>query len=231
MYNQAASGQYNDKVLEKCDGCGRTFNPEALTKHQKMCKGASASAEKPPMPAARPKALMCYICGREYGTASLEIHIKTCKKKWDIEQEKKPKHQRRPCPEAPANFGQIVDGGPITDSKLGSYNEAAFDNYNNKALEKCSGCSRTFNPDALVRHKKMCLKGREEENKSPNLPAMKPKALMCYICGREYGTASLEIHLRTCKKKFETEQSKLPLNKRKPVPEAPKTLDEVKVVG
>ena len=31
----------------------------------------------------RPKTLICYICGREYGSASLEIHLKTCKKKWE----------------------------------------------------------------------------------------------------------------------------------------------------
>lgn len=31
----------------------------------------------------RPKALVCYICGREFGTASLEIHLKTCKRKWE----------------------------------------------------------------------------------------------------------------------------------------------------
>lgn len=42
-------------------------------------------------PAMKPKALMCYICGREYGTSSLEIHLKSCKKKWEIEQEKLPK--------------------------------------------------------------------------------------------------------------------------------------------
>lgn len=47
---------------------------------------------------------------------------------------------------------------------------------------------------------------------------VRPKALMCYICGREFGTASLEIHLKTCKKKFELEQSKVPLRQRKPVP-------------
>ena len=33
----------------------------------------------------RPKTLVCFICGREYGTKSLEIHIKTCEKKWDNE--------------------------------------------------------------------------------------------------------------------------------------------------
>ena len=46
----------------------------------------------------RPKTLVCYICGREYGTRSLEIHIKTCEKKWDYEQNKLPKSKRKPCP-------------------------------------------------------------------------------------------------------------------------------------
>ena len=35
----------------------------------------------------------------------------------------------------------------------------------------------------------------------------KPKALVCYICGREFGTASLEIHLKSCKKKWETHEA------------------------
>lgn len=54
--------------------------------------------------AARPVACACYICGREYGTHSLQIHIKTCKKKWEIEQSKLPKKKRRPCPEPPQEF-------------------------------------------------------------------------------------------------------------------------------
>ena len=88
LYNDAAADQFNNKVLEKCDGCGRTFNPDSLIKHQKLCtKGVSNASPKPPKAVMRPKLLMCYICGREYGTMSLEIHIKTCKKKWDIEQE------------------------------------------------------------------------------------------------------------------------------------------------
>ena len=33
--------------------------------------------------AAKPRAVMCYICGREYGTKSIDIHLKTCKKKWE----------------------------------------------------------------------------------------------------------------------------------------------------
>lgn len=78
----------------------------------------------------------------------------------------------------------------------------------------------------------MCLKGKPEaENTSPNMPQARPKALMCYICGREFGTKSLEIHIKTCKKKFELEQSQLPMNKRKAVPSAPQSFDEVAIGG
>jgi len=57
----------------------------------------------------KPKALVCYICGREYGTRSLEIHIKTCAKKWDVEQNKLPKRvKRKPCPQAPHGFANMI---------------------------------------------------------------------------------------------------------------------------
>ena len=56
----------------------------------------------------KPKTLVCYIwyifiylfwnSGREFGTSSLEIHLKSCKQKWEIEESKKPKGQRRPVP-------------------------------------------------------------------------------------------------------------------------------------
>lgn len=39
--------------------------------------------------------------GREYGSASIEIHLKSCKKKWDTEEGNKPLKERRPCPVAP----------------------------------------------------------------------------------------------------------------------------------
>jgi hypothetical protein len=58
----------------------------------------------------KPKTLVCYICGREFGTASLEIHLKACKKKWEIEQSEKPKHERKPLPEPPKNFDDMLAG-------------------------------------------------------------------------------------------------------------------------
>ena len=62
---------------------------------------------------------------------------------------------------------------------------------------------------------------------SPTKVLSRPKALVCYICGKEYGTHSLEIHLKTCKKKWEEEQALKPVGERKPVPEPPKQLQEV----
>lgn len=49
----------------------------------------------------RPKAVMCHICGREFGTASISIHIPQCEKKWIDQESQKPKNQRRPVPKAP----------------------------------------------------------------------------------------------------------------------------------
>lgn len=42
-----------------------------------------------------------------------------------------------------------------------AYNQQAFKDYNDKALEKCVGCGRTFLPDRLVVHQRSCLKGKD----------------------------------------------------------------------
>jgi hypothetical protein len=47
---------------------------------------------------------------------------------------------------------------------MDEYNDAAFDNYNTKALVPCPNCARTFLPDSLVKHQKMCDKNH---GKSP----------------------------------------------------------------
>jgi hypothetical protein len=49
----------------------------------------------------RPRSVMCHICGREFGTASISIHVPQCEKKWIDAENKKPKSQRRPVPKAP----------------------------------------------------------------------------------------------------------------------------------
>ena len=123
----------------------------------------------------RPKTIICYICGREYGTRSLEIHIKSCEKKWEIEQQNLPKKQRRPCPQAPAGFENVIrvaqgkkpiisatdqqpssqefdipiKPGMSQEAVMAQYNDAAFKNWDQNVLEPCPNCNRTFLPRSL----------------------------------------------------------------------------------
>lgn len=45
--------------------------------------------------------MVCYICGREFGTKSISIHEPQCLEKWKIQNAKLPKSQQRPEPKKP----------------------------------------------------------------------------------------------------------------------------------
>jgi len=105
---------------------------------------------------AMPKSITCYICGRGYGTRSIKIHLKSCIKKWDIIQSRKPKKERRPCPTAPKGFDQMMSKKKITRKDIQKVNEEAFEEYNETALEMCPYCHRSFNYNAFKRHGKIC---------------------------------------------------------------------------
>ena len=47
------------------------------------------------------KTVVCYICGREFGSQSITIHEPQCLKKWKRENDDLPKGQRRPMPQKP----------------------------------------------------------------------------------------------------------------------------------
>ena len=96
---------------------------------------------------ARPTALVCYLCGREFGTASLDIHLKSCTKKWDTQEAYKPARDRKPLPQPPSEITALADGAP-SDSQMKLYNDAATEQFNNLVLEPCTRCGRTFNPEA-----------------------------------------------------------------------------------
>ena len=56
----------------------------------------------------KPRALVCYICGREYGTKNIEKHIKSCQQKWNNEQQDLQPEDRKDCPEPPPGFFSVV---------------------------------------------------------------------------------------------------------------------------
>ena len=112
----------------------------------------------------RPIGVMCYICGREFGKASIAIHIPQCEKKWNNEQLKLPKKQRRPIPSKPMEYERIISGdlkGKDFQTAMDQYNQQAFDDFNKKSLLECKNCGRTFLPKPLEIHSRSCRPGTE----------------------------------------------------------------------
>jgi hypothetical protein len=113
--------------------------------------------------AGRPVAVICYICGRQYGRSSLGIHLKQCKKLWEQREALKPRGERKPVPQAPLGFERRIATGDIEHMSAGAIqaqNTAAFESYNNDALDPCPHCGRTMLPKALEIHLRSCRPGR-----------------------------------------------------------------------
>lgn len=100
------------------------------------------------------KTVVCYICGREFGSSSITIHEPQCMKKWKAENNNLPKSQRRPPPKKPEILPNI--DGKIDNER---FNEAAWQSSQSQMLP-CENCGRTFNPDRLPIHQRGCKPSR-----------------------------------------------------------------------
>ena len=224
----------------------------------------------------KPKALMCCICGCEYGSTSLEIHFKKCSKTngRDIPEE---------CSEL---FTRIQNKEKLTSEDYDLFNDFASEHYKANTLVPCPNCNRRFAPDRLDIHLKGCktkintistnktskaptvngtqvkkasiipTKFNDDKNSGNQLDEMKsnfkgggggglstqtgnqlsksaqfgkskPSFLVCYICGREFGKHSLEIHLEKCAEKKYNEDIKTMSKKEIKIPSIPDALTEI----
>ncbi|XP_050402830.1 zinc finger protein 474 [Patella vulgata] len=197
--------------------------------------------KEPPKKQQAPRFVLCYICGRQFGTQSIAIHEPKCLEKWKAENKQLPKEQRRPLPKKPEVIGSsngTVDYNAMNDAAW----QAAQSN-----LVPCPNCGRTFNPDRLQVHLRAC---KPKDGSSPAVqttpsgssnvgsvtgssfggkqrdasPEKGPRTLVCYICGREFGTKSLPIHEPQCLEKWKVQNKKLPKEQRRPLPKRPQGL-------
>lgn len=106
----------------------------------------------------RPIGLICPLCGREFGTASLEFHMKSCRVKFEREQQDLPKNLRRSADKIIASYNQNAMVRGSGGYNFDDLNNQAFDTYKKEALVPCSNCGRTFLPDRLIVHQRSCLK-------------------------------------------------------------------------
>merc|ERR1739838_79224 len=105
----------------------------------------------------------CYLCGRDFGTRSIAIHVPNCAKKWEDEQKKLPKSERRSPPQAPGNFDRVMTG-QLEGEELKEFNMAAVKQWNEAVLVSCDHCKRTFFPNKLTKHQKACTKDKPMGN-------------------------------------------------------------------
>jgi len=119
-----------------------------------------------------PPGVTCYICGRRYGTASIEIHIQQCKELFVAREMKKDRSERLPLPKDPAL--SLTNGtkkaSEMTKDELAEVNRLADEAAAN-ALAQCEFCGRRFAPEKLPIHNKACTKEhpskRSEEGAAP----------------------------------------------------------------
>lgn len=172
----------------------------------------------------KPNLPACHLCGRQFGTSSLKIHQKSCAERYERERGRAaPK-----APESPFAGGggeeRPLKPGPDAARAIDEYNDAAYEAWAGD-LEPCSFCSRKFLPDRLAVHMRGCNKrgGGSGGDSDAALGSKKAEKSggggrqtlpVCYLCGREFGTASLQIHIKACKEKYERERGK-------PAPEPP----------
>ncbi|XP_071517846.1 uncharacterized protein [Panulirus ornatus] len=165
--------------------------------------------------------LVCYICGREFGSRSLPIHQPQCLEKWKRENERLPKHRQRPLPQEPT--------GPLTHDE---WNEYAWKTAQAQ-LVPCEWCGRTFFPERLEVHQRGCKPppgaAKKTQRNRPDssgtlfnasLNVAKP-TVVCYICGREFGTMSISIHEPQCLRKWKLQNDNLPASLQRPEPRKP----------
>lgn len=163
---------FNRMLDEKSIKNGGSFATEA--QFQEMNKGFKETIKKSKepikqkrAPGQRPISLVCPLCGREFGTMSLKIHMKTCKTKFEQQQMNLDPKLRRNADQIIKNYeknqamlNQGV-GGKGGYANMDALNDQAFEQYNKDALVKCEFCGRTFLPERLPAHQKLCSKHPE----------------------------------------------------------------------
>ena len=95
---------------------------------------------------------VCYLCSREFGTSSIEIHIKECKKRYEREHGKPPPE---PVVELPGSGGADDERGIPVAKDWAAYNEQSWAQAQAN-LSRCERCGRTFAVNRLPVHYRSC---------------------------------------------------------------------------
>lgn len=137
-------------------------------------------------PGSAPNFVFCYLCGRQFGKASIGFHRPQCYLKKMIEWERGNPSTRGPKPVDPETHDKQIKARMQEDPSFGTggagaggraggggfrgnnrravndlerFNQAEMEAYNTTALAPCPNCGRTFLPDRLEVHLRSCKPG------------------------------------------------------------------------
>lgn len=167
------------------------------------------STNRPGRTTSRPVLQRCYLCGNEFGSASIGIHIPQCYNKKISQWQQGNPSTRGPKPKHPETVNWKGEGLSKTENQEVQAKEFEA------GLSPCPNCGRTFLPDRLPIHLKGCKPSgsHTSQKRKPSPPNSNesggtgskikrssgpPVLPRCYLCGQQFGTMSIGIHVPQC---------------------------------
>lgn len=179
--------------FRQCTKCGMVTAADKISIHQRLCRAPRMSTgtvaipsthdllrvERNPQPRAcsstQPhKPVLCYICGRKYGSQSISIHEPQCLKKFNSQNDQLPIDERLPLPRRRGSVARVLlreeeevmvarlpkkvfmDGKSEPKERLiQRYLESCYSEFE-KELLPCKNCGRTFAAERLILHQPNC---------------------------------------------------------------------------
>ena len=222
---------------EQCKFCGERFSRHSLQLHMKYCREASGVpkmytvVEQPSTESSKLRSagatvgatLESSVVGAVELSRNLSQHVQLL----ELPQQMRPRTRS-------LDHSALLDRGLTLPSINGP-----------SSVSRCGTCREVIDTGSLTAHRKTCRPSPRTVTKGEiTFPALTPRPRMttstshrpqpnsqvatnlkkrpttvvCYICGREYGSKSISIHEPQCLKRFELENSQLPVNERKPLP-------------
>ncbi|OLQ06199.1 Zinc finger protein 474 [Symbiodinium microadriaticum] len=189
-----------------------------------------------------PCLVACHVCSREFGAASIDVHLEQCIKKWEDAQQLKPRQHRESVPECPnlapdmtqADFNRVVRarfrrrcahcGKDMHVDQLPAHLRSCPRADVPEAPHVqiiCQSCGRAFPDDhSLQQHLAVCgLEVPGEESQVVPIPM--PFHMTCHLCGCNFGSKSFEIHVQYCQQKWQMQEMLKEADQRRPVPSPP----------
>eukprot|EP00758_Cryptobia_borreli_P002759 Tbor_TRINITY_DN3263_c0_g1::TRINITY_DN3263_c0_g1_i1::g.23761::m.23761 len=121
-----------------------------------------------------PRFVVCQLCGQQFGSASISIHVPQCHSKMQKRWENQDPRTRGPPPPLPtmratggaSNKGRMNGGSPQDTMPIrGKTVQPVLMEYQPVELSKCRVCGRGFSFDRLSYHESVCKGNRVSKRK------------------------------------------------------------------